>query len=91
MVTARIFYEPETVEILEFGSSDRVTNRIMKTIAYHALQMMTIDNWYGCVPVLITTDKGYIYAECVRYSTENGTLCALDIDGIRRREYMEVE
>lgn len=91
MVTARIFYEPDCVEILEFGTAERVTNRIMKTIAYHTLQMMAIDNWYGSVPVLITTDKkGYIYAECVRYSVGSGTLCAFDVDGVRLREYIEV-
>lgn len=92
MVTARIFYEPDTVEILEFGNAERVTNKVMRTIAYYALSMMTIDNWYGTVPVLITTDKkGYIYAECVRHSVGDGSLCAFDIDGVRRREYMEVE
>lgn len=91
MVTARIFYEPDTVEILEFGNAERVTNKIMKTVSYHALSMMAIDNWFGTVPVLITTDNGYIYAECIRYSIEDGALCAFDIDGVRRREYMEVE
>lgn len=64
MVTARIFHAPDCIEILEFGSADRVTNKIIKTVFFCANCQLEIDNENKTVPILITTDnKGYIYLE----------------------------